>query len=184
MALTGGPWLIYDHYLSVQPWNQDFDPDEEKITKIAAWIRISKLPLDYYDKGILYVLGSQVGRVLKVNMNTLRRTKGHFARLCVELDLNEPLRPLILINGKERRIQYESIHLVCLECGRYGHDVDHCTHTVERKSGTGGKDGLQGRSKNGLEAETGMGKDTSERGARCHREEAASEVETRALYDD
>lgn len=43
--------MLYDHYLAIQPWREDFDPEEEKITKIASWIRISNLALDYYDTG-------------------------------------------------------------------------------------------------------------------------------------
>ncbi|XP_028761945.1 uncharacterized protein LOC114720467 [Neltuma alba] len=126
-ALTGGPWLLYDHYLAVQPSKQVFDPEGEEINKIAAWIRISKLSLDFYDTGILHVLGSQVGRVLKVDKTTLGRKKGRFARICVELDLSAPLCPMILVNGREYKVQYESIHLICFTCGRYGHDADHCT---------------------------------------------------------
>ncbi|XP_028807535.1 uncharacterized protein LOC114762238 [Neltuma alba] len=128
MALTGGPWLLYDHYLCVQPWKADFEPDEERITKISAWIRIANLPLDYYDHGVLHVLGSQIGRVLKVDLNTAKRKKGRFARICVELDLNVPLHPLILVNRKAKRIQYKGIHLICFSCGRYRHDAEHCTH--------------------------------------------------------
>lgn len=26
-ALLGGPWLIVDHYLTVQQWRPNFDPD-------------------------------------------------------------------------------------------------------------------------------------------------------------
>lgn len=102
LALLGGPWLIYDHYIAVQPWRPEFDPDEEVISKVAAWIRFDKLPVDYYDKGILHVLGSQVGRVLKMDPNTKGRKKGRFARLCIELNLNAQLKPYIMINGKAR----------------------------------------------------------------------------------
>lgn len=83
VVLTGGPWMIMDHYLAVQPWKEDFEPDVEQITRIAAWVRISRLPMDYYDKGILYVLGSQIGNVLKVDVPTLKKSKGRFARLCI-----------------------------------------------------------------------------------------------------
>ncbi|KAI9092488.1 hypothetical protein K1719_027616 [Acacia pycnantha] len=55
LALIGGPWLIFDHYLAVQPQETDFKPMTEKISRIAAWIRLTNLPLDYYDKGILCV---------------------------------------------------------------------------------------------------------------------------------
>ncbi|XP_028756700.1 uncharacterized protein LOC114715945 [Neltuma alba] len=70
LALTGGLWLLFDHYIAVQPWKLDFDPDEEQVSKIAAWICIPKLALDYYDRGILHVLGNQVGKVLKVDTAT------------------------------------------------------------------------------------------------------------------
>lgn len=40
LALTGGPCLLFDHYLAVQPWKPDFDPEKEKISSIAAWIFI------------------------------------------------------------------------------------------------------------------------------------------------
>lgn len=47
LELKRGPWLIYDHYLSVQPCKPEFELEEEVLSKITAWIRISKLPLDY-----------------------------------------------------------------------------------------------------------------------------------------
>ncbi|XP_028754198.1 uncharacterized protein LOC114713695 [Neltuma alba] len=121
----------------------EFEPDEASISMIAAWIRIDKLPLDYYDPGILHVLGSQVGRVLKIDSNTSKRKKGRFARICVELDLNMPLRPLLLINGKAKRVQYESIHLICLHCGRYGHEADQCPHKKNDMMSNAAKEGVQ-----------------------------------------
>ena len=64
--------------------------------------------------------------MLKVDKNTLNRTKGRFARVCVKLDLNKPLLPSIMINGVEKKIEYEGLHLICFKCGKYGHDNEHC----------------------------------------------------------
>jgi len=126
-ALTGGHWVYMDHYLAVQPWKSEFDPDASEVSKIAAWVRIPKFPVDFYDKGILYVVGNQIGRVLKVDTNTLRQTKGRFARICVEVDLSAPLLLSLMINGKEKKIFYEGLHMICFSCGRYGHNMEHCT---------------------------------------------------------
>ncbi|XP_028789781.1 uncharacterized protein LOC114745779 [Neltuma alba] len=73
----------------------------------------------------------------------MSRKKGCFARICVELDLNAPLRPLILVNGKAKRVQYEGIHLICFRCGRYGHNADHCSNTmsVDKDKGLRGQQG-------------------------------------------
>ncbi|XP_028796759.1 uncharacterized protein LOC114752196 [Neltuma alba] len=132
-ALTGGPWLMYDHYISVQPWKEDFDPDDEVITSVAAWVRISKLPMDYYDTGILHVVGSQIGKVLKIDKNTIGRTKGRFARICVHLDLTKPLQPCVLFNGKEKKVEYEGLHWICFNCGKYGHDSSYCSEGRQRR---------------------------------------------------
>ena len=126
-ALTEGPWMIMEHYLAVQPWKSNFNPDAKEVSKIAAWIRIPKFPVDYYEEGILYMVGSQIGRVLKIDSNTLRQSKGRFARLCVEIDLSRPLLPAILINGIEKKVVYEGLHSICFSCGRYGHDMRSCS---------------------------------------------------------
>lgn len=76
-----------------------------------------------------------MGKVLKVDMTTLRRKKGKFARLCVEIDLSSPLPPLIMIDGEEQRVQYEGIHLICFFCGRYGHDSDNCAFKASQENG-------------------------------------------------
>ncbi|XP_028798885.1 uncharacterized protein LOC114754267 [Neltuma alba] len=125
-ALTEGTWLILDHYLMVQPGKLDFDPNKEEVSRIAAWVRIPKFPMDYYDQGILFVVGSQIRRVLRVDTNTLHWSKARFTRLCVELDLRSPLVLVILINGKEKKVVYEGLHLICFKCGKYGYDLDHC----------------------------------------------------------
>lgn len=83
MTLTGGPWLIFHHYISVQPWRSDFHSERKKVSHISAWVRIARLPLDYYDKGILFVLGSQIGEMLLVDRNILNRSKGRFARVSI-----------------------------------------------------------------------------------------------------
>ena len=83
--------------------------------------------MDYYDIGILYVLGSQIGEVLCIDRDTLNRSKGRFARICVKIDLSKPLLPCIKVNGVEKKIEYEGLHLICFRCGMYGHDLDHCS---------------------------------------------------------
>ncbi|KAI9127530.1 hypothetical protein K1719_000523 [Acacia pycnantha] len=39
-VLTGGPWMVYGSYLTVQPWTLDFDPTTAIVSRVVAWIRI------------------------------------------------------------------------------------------------------------------------------------------------
>lgn len=104
-VLTGRPWLIMDHFLAIIPWKEDSEPQHEVFDRISAWLRISRLSLDYYHKGILYVLGSQIGRVIKVDVTTLKTSKGKFARLYGELDLRKPLLPNLVCEWKREEDQ-------------------------------------------------------------------------------
>ncbi|KAI7995558.1 hypothetical protein LOK49_LG11G02102 [Camellia lanceoleosa] len=57
-------------------------------------------------------------------------TRGKFARVCIEMDLNRPLRPRFLLGKKSYAIEYESIHPFCFHCGR----VDHCKELCRHKT--------------------------------------------------
>ncbi|KAJ4833102.1 hypothetical protein Tsubulata_001085 [Turnera subulata] len=38
-VMTGGPWVILDHYLIVEPWQPNFDPAAHRVTSVVAWVR-------------------------------------------------------------------------------------------------------------------------------------------------
>ncbi|TYH58544.1 hypothetical protein ES332_D08G161800v1 [Gossypium tomentosum] len=38
-ALTGGPWVIYGHYLVVQPWSGDITTRESFPSKMVVWVK-------------------------------------------------------------------------------------------------------------------------------------------------
>lgn len=44
-VLTGGPWLIADHYLTIRRWTPYFRSDEASIDRVEAWIRLPLLPM-------------------------------------------------------------------------------------------------------------------------------------------
>ena len=48
-VLKKGPWFIGDHFLSVRPWEPDFKPESAKVSSITVWIRLSGLPIKYYN---------------------------------------------------------------------------------------------------------------------------------------
>jgi hypothetical protein len=70
-VLTGGPWMIFDHYLAVRSWVQDFISSEVKIDKTLVWIRIPCLGMEYYDESVLMALATAVGRPVRVDIKTV-----------------------------------------------------------------------------------------------------------------
>ncbi|KAI9122943.1 hypothetical protein K1719_005832 [Acacia pycnantha] len=125
-ALIGGPWVIADAYLSVARWRPEFSPKNEKIESVVAWVRFPDLPAPLFDKKFLLNLGNAIGKAIRLDVHTAQRTRGRFARMCVELDLNKPLVPEFNVEGQILSVVYESLGQLCNKCGRVGHMKDGC----------------------------------------------------------
>ncbi|KAK8593111.1 hypothetical protein V6N12_045198 [Hibiscus sabdariffa] len=44
----------------------------------------------------------------------------------VNIDLDKPLVSKLVLNGRIRMVEYESIPLICFHCGKYGHLQEAC----------------------------------------------------------
>jgi hypothetical protein len=129
-AMGGSPWMIFDHYLAIHPWTPDFDPFEVSIDRTCVWIRIPGLGMECYDENVLMALGAAIGRPIKVDIRTIEASRGKFARICVEIDLNLPVVGKIWFRNKWFHVEYEGLHLLCNKCGYYGHVSRNCIHTT------------------------------------------------------
>ncbi|CAN1751192.1 hypothetical protein LINPERHAP1_LOCUS4255 [Linum perenne] len=125
-ALTGGPWMILDHYLIVHQWSPDFRVSDSLPAKMVVWVRFPLMPVQYYHAQILTSLGNLIGRTIKIDFNTQHAERGKFARLAVEIDLNEPLVPTIELDGCRQDVEYENLPALCFECGKVGHTGATC----------------------------------------------------------
>ena len=128
--LKKGPWFIGEHFLSIRPWEPDFRPETASISSIAVWIRLNNLPIEYYNAEALHHIGKSIGNVLRVDTHTASETRGRFARLCVQIDVNKPLVTAILIGKFEQPVCYEGIQKLCFGYGRMGHKQEICPYIV------------------------------------------------------
>lgn len=77
--------------------------------------------MEYYNERVLLALGNLVGRALKVDNNTHLTSRGKFARVCVEIDLNKPIVPKLFVDDRWINVEYEGLPLFCFHCGIIGH---------------------------------------------------------------
>ena len=75
--------------------------------------------------------GEKIGKLVKIDEVTSLVSRDHFARMCMEIDLEKPLISKSQLRHKERKIEYESIHLVCFSCGRFNYRNDECPSRQE-----------------------------------------------------
>ena len=74
-------------------------------------------------------------------------SRGRFARLCIQVDFNEPIVKLLKMGGIDQLVQYEGINSLCFTCGRVGHKEENCHYKINFLA------------KGGAEVETGNSQD-------------------------
>ena len=134
-VLKGGPWFIGEHFLSLRPWSPNFRASEASVSSIAVWVRLPELPVEYYHKEALLLIGSDLGPVLRVDVNTATGTRGRFARICIQLDIKKPLARTIRVGKAKVAVIYEGIGLLCFFCGKIGHREEWCPCKVTETTG-------------------------------------------------
>ena len=130
-VLKGGPWFVGEHYLTIRAWEPYFKPNVAACSKVAVWARLPGLPIELYEMEVLKEIGKAIGPVLRVDANTAAGTRGRYARLCLQVDLEMPLPRFVLIGRFRQAILYEGIGSLCFSCGRMGHQKPLCPYTVK-----------------------------------------------------
>lgn len=127
-VMEEGPWMLFDHYLSVRTWTHEFVSSTARIERTLVWIRFPNLNLVYYGESALKVIASIVGRPVKVDLNTLNVLRGKFSRVCVEINLGQPVVGRVWIRNHWYTVEYERLHIICSSYGCYGHLTRDCQH--------------------------------------------------------
>ncbi|MCI17709.1 hypothetical protein A2U01_0038859 [Trifolium medium] len=131
---------------TIEEWSPNFQPASDTIEEVAVWVRISGLPIEYYDAKVLRLIGNRVGKTVKVDKTTLMQERGKYARLCVQVNLTKSLLAMFAIKGRKYNVEYEGLHLLCLTCGKFGHYKEGCPDKAkgiegqhgEKNTGVGG----------------------------------------------
>ncbi|CAN0917044.1 hypothetical protein LINGRAHAP2_LOCUS30064 [Linum grandiflorum] len=125
-ALSGGPWMILGHYLTVFAWDAQFRISDALPQKMVVWIRFPRLPYQYYNQDVLEGLGNLVGKYVRVDNRTHSSARGKFARIAVEIDLLASVPKGVYVDGVWQVLEYENLPIFCRKCGRFGHENGEC----------------------------------------------------------
>nr|POE68955.1 hypothetical protein CFP56_69614 [Quercus suber] len=114
VVLKGGPWFVGQQFLAIRKWEPEFKAEEATLSSVAVWIRLPGLPIEFYEPTILKKIGRAIGPVLRIDSFTANGAGGRFARLCVQIIIDQPLINTVKI----------------------GHRVDNCPAVVRSNPGT------------------------------------------------
>ncbi|XP_019236668.1 PREDICTED: uncharacterized protein LOC109216905 [Nicotiana attenuata] len=125
-ALHNGPWFVLAHFLTVRRWEPKFVASTAQLAYSAIWAHFPELPMEYYDLELLKLVGNKLGQLLKFDTCTSTTTRGCYARICIEIPLAKPLKTHVYIGTHNKIVVYEGLNILCLRCGRIGHNTKSC----------------------------------------------------------
>lgn len=92
----------------------------------------------YWGKKSLFKISGLIGKALKMDQATMKKDKLQYARVLIEVKLNQKLPELIrFINEKgvliEQPVHFEWKPLHCEKCKGYGHAMDQCVRKTGKR---------------------------------------------------
>ncbi|PKA46598.1 Uncharacterized protein AXF42_Ash019339 [Apostasia shenzhenica] len=128
--IRSGPWTVAGQILGLDVWSLDFNASSSVGTSTPIWVRLPELPLYCWGKENLARISSDIGAPLWLDPVTANMDKIAFARVCVRVNLVQPLKPGVWIDGPKgkffQRVEYEGITVICFKCGVVGHRDTSC----------------------------------------------------------
>ena len=99
---------------------------------MAVWIRLQQLPIEYYQPEFLKHVGQKLGKLLKIDAITNAAIRGRYARVCVQINMTDPLPKRVRIGSFWQDIVYENLPVLCYQCRRIGHRETHCLESMKQ----------------------------------------------------
>jgi len=117
-------------FLRLFVWTKDFVPATMKSTKTQVWVRIYNLPLEYWRSRAIFSIIKGFGTPLSLDENIMRKNKGMFARVLVDIDMRSPLPEHLLVEHPDYTfvvgVKYEWLPPFCSQYKMIGRDLAQC----------------------------------------------------------
>ncbi|XP_074266246.1 uncharacterized protein LOC141588717 [Silene latifolia] len=129
-VLNSGHYLFDNKPMIVKAWVRDMEMKKEDVKCVPAWIRFHNLPLKFWGKGLPKITGI-VGNYVKSDSATEERTRLGFARVMVELVVDQELPSKVLFKDERGvvihvEVEYEWKPVKCKQCQGMGHEMEQC----------------------------------------------------------
>ena len=129
-VFKGGPYFFNQVGLFIKPWHIGFNSAEEIPSRVPVWVRLPRLPLEFWREDILHSISLLLGKPVGSATQTQDRKVISYARICVEVDLNNPLPDSIEIClgpfSWIQQLDYETLPFRCRICREYGKLLRKC----------------------------------------------------------
>ncbi|XP_026428352.1 uncharacterized protein LOC113324246 [Papaver somniferum] len=138
-ALEHGYLYISNQLFLVQPWHPDIESEIAELKSVPIWINLRKVPLHFWDSDGLSSIASYLGRPVRMDNQTLNRSRISYARVCVEVDVMFDYQasiPVVVDDSKRFNVyvEYSWKPPKCMHCHVFGHNRNGCSKLKMEKA--------------------------------------------------
>lgn len=90
VVLVGGPWVVNDSTLALEPWSPEFQPSPQRLPRTLLWMCLPDLPKVCWNPYSLKLIAEKARTFIRMDDSTFLLMKGRFARVTVEVDTSSP----------------------------------------------------------------------------------------------
>ncbi|KAL9243840.1 hypothetical protein vseg_017680 [Gypsophila vaccaria] len=135
-VLQSGHYLFDNKPLIYRPWSKELELKKTKIDMVPVWIQLHNLPLKFWGKSLPKIAGL-LGKHIKNDMATEERSKIGYARVMVELKIDQQLPAHVSFKDETGLlvsvgVEYEWKPVTCINCHGMGHTKEECRKNVEK----------------------------------------------------
>ncbi|XP_074265752.1 uncharacterized protein LOC141588196 [Silene latifolia] len=102
-VLQAGHFLFDNKPMIVKAWHKDLGMTKKDVQSVPAWVRLHNLPLKFWGKS-LPKISSLVGKYVKNDQATEERTRLGFARVMVEMMVDQKLPEKVSFRDENGKI--------------------------------------------------------------------------------
>lgn len=130
--MEGRPWCFDQHLLVLNELSGNEQPAKVPLTLSPFWVCIYHLPFNCRADEDIRPITAALGSVLCIEPDGLGLN--NYRRVKVLLDINQPLRRIQKVKGKDGSVlsiefKYERLPFFCFLCGIIGHGEKDCPNT-------------------------------------------------------
>lgn len=104
--------------------NKNFKASTSSFLTTTIWAHLPELPLEFYDPDILTQVDNKFGHTSKIDASTHYILREKYVRLCIQVDIQKPLKIVVYIGHYRQQIIYEGLNY--FTCGCVGHKSISC----------------------------------------------------------
>lgn len=121
--------LIKGRLFKFSRWSIEFSPHSDSPI-VPVWLELPLLPINFFLEEMLNSIAGSLGEVLQIDRDTLCLARPSVARVCVLLDVSQPVPEQIWIGigprGFWQPIVCPFLPRFCSRCSRLGHTAEAC----------------------------------------------------------